>query len=77
MRKIAITTVAIAGVALMALSGCSSRSTTPSSSTAAGFAKGSIIGVALPDKTSENWVLAGKLFTDDLTAAGEHGVRAG
>jgi putative multiple sugar transport system substrate-binding protein len=70
MRKIAITTVAIAGVALMALSGCSSRGTSTSSSASTGFAKGSIIGVALPDKTSENWVLAGKLFTDDLTAAG-------
>ena len=71
MRKIAITTVAIAGVALMALSGCSSRGTdTASSGTAAGFKAGSTIGVALPDKTSENWVLAGKLFTDDLTKAG-------
>jgi len=71
MRKIAITTVAIAGVALMALSGCSSRGTSPASSgTAAGFKAGSTIGVALPDKTSENWVLAGKLFTDDLTKAG-------
>ncbi|MBC7402646.1 MAG: sugar-binding protein [Microbacteriaceae bacterium] len=71
MRKIAITTVAIAGVALMALSGCSSRGTDAGSSgTAAGFKAGSVIGVALPDKTSENWVLAGKLFTDDLTKAG-------
>jgi putative multiple sugar transport system substrate-binding protein len=71
MRKIAITTVAIAGVALMALSGCSSRGTDAASSgSAAGFKAGSVIGVALPDKTSENWVLAGKLFTDDLTKAG-------
>jgi putative multiple sugar transport system substrate-binding protein len=69
MRKIAITTVAIAGVALMALSGCSARNST-SGSDASGFKAGSIIGVALPDKTSENWVLAGKLFTDDLTKAG-------
>ncbi|MHB1010954.1 MAG: substrate-binding domain-containing protein [Cellulomonas sp.] len=71
MRKIAISTVAFAGVALVALSGCSNgRAASAASSTAAGFAKGSVIGVALPDKTSENWVLAGKLFTDDLTAAG-------
>ncbi|HWS51421.1 MAG TPA: sugar-binding protein, partial [Microbacterium sp.] len=28
------------------------------------------IGVALPDKTSENWVLAGKLFEDGLAEAG-------
>ena len=71
MRKFAITTVAIAGVALMALSGCSSRDAAPGSSGAAtGFKAGSTIGVALPDKTSENWVLAGKLFTDALTNAG-------
>ena len=71
MRKFAITTVAIAGVALMALSGCSSRDAAPASSGAAtGFKAGSTIGVALPDKTSENWVLAGKLFTDALTNAG-------
>jgi putative multiple sugar transport system substrate-binding protein len=69
MRKIAITTVAIAGVALMALSGCSARSSS-SGSDASGFKSGSTIGVALPDKTSENWVLAGKLFTNDLTKAG-------
>ena len=69
MRKIAITSVAIAGVALMALSGCSARNSS-SGSDASGFKSGSVIGVALPDKTSENWVLAGKLFTDDLTKAG-------
>jgi putative multiple sugar transport system substrate-binding protein len=69
MRKFAITTVAIAGVALMALSGCSTRNST-STSSAAGFAKGSVIGVALPDKTSENWVLAGSLFTKAITDAG-------
>ncbi|HEY8913474.1 sugar-binding protein [Lacisediminihabitans sp.] len=71
MRKFAITTVAIAGVALMALSGCSSRGTTTSSSgAAAGFKAGSTIGVALPDKTSENWVLAGKLFEEGIAKAG-------
>ncbi|MDQ1549022.1 MAG: putative multiple sugar transport system substrate-binding protein [Microbacteriaceae bacterium] len=71
MRKIAITTVALAGVALLALSGCSTRAATPGSSgAAAGFKAGSSIGVALPDKTSENWVLAGKLFEDGLAKAG-------
>ena len=35
-----------------------------------GFGKDATIGVALPTKTSENWVLAGKLFTDGLKAAG-------
>jgi putative multiple sugar transport system substrate-binding protein len=71
MRKIAITTVALAGVALMALSGCSTRGTTAGASgDAAGFKAGSSIGVALPDKTSENWVLAGQLFEDGLKKAG-------
>ena len=69
MRKILITTVAIAGVAFMSLSGCSSRGT-DTAGPASGFEKGSVIGVALPDKTSENWVLAGKLFEDGLAAAG-------
>lgn len=35
-----------------------------------GFAAGSKIGVSLPQKTSENWVLAEGLFTDQLKAAG-------
>jgi len=70
MRKIAITSAAVAAVALMTLAGCSSRGSDSGSGSAAGFDKGSLIGVALPDKTSENWVLAGKLFTDDLKKAG-------
>lgn len=71
MRKLAITTTAVAAVALMALSGCSTRDAgTGTSSDAAGFAKDALIGVALPSKTSENWVLAGQLFTDGLAAAG-------
>ena len=35
-----------------------------------GFEAGSKIGVSLPQKTSENWVLAEGLFTDQLKAAG-------
>lgn len=71
MRKLAITTTAIAAVALMALSGCSTRDAgSATSSDAAGFAKDALVGVALPSKTSENWVLAGKLFTDGLASAG-------
>ena len=35
-----------------------------------GFAPNALIGVALPQKTSENWVLAQSLFQDDLQAAG-------
>jgi putative multiple sugar transport system substrate-binding protein len=71
MKKLIIAGVAIAATAALALSGCSSRTDTGDSpSTAAGFAKDATIGVALPDKTSENWVLAGQLFTDGLKAAG-------
>ncbi|MBG6056808.1 putative multiple sugar transport system substrate-binding protein [Cryobacterium sp. MP_M5] len=73
MRKL-LTTTAIAAVALMALSGCSTRTdTTGGSSAAAGFPADSLIGVALPSKTSENWVLAGGLFEDGLKAAGFKG----
>ncbi|TFC16384.1 sugar ABC transporter substrate-binding protein [Cryobacterium algoritolerans] len=73
MRKL-LTTTAIAAVALMALSGCSTRTdTTSGSSAAAGFPADSLIGVALPSKTSENWVLAGGLFEDGLKAAGFKG----
>lgn len=75
MRKIAITTTAVAAVALMALAGCSSSSggrggDSATNGASAGFEKGSTIGVALPDKTSENWTIAGQIFTDDLTSAG-------
>ena len=72
MRKIALATVAVAAAAALALSGCSSRGTS-GNSTASGFAKDATIGVALPTKTSENWVLAGGLFTDGLKAAGFKG----
>jgi putative multiple sugar transport system substrate-binding protein len=72
MRKIALATVAVAAVAALALSGCSSRGS-GSGSSAAGFDKGATIGVALPTKTSENWVLAGDLFTNGLKDAGFKG----
>ncbi|MEA5053547.1 MAG: sugar-binding protein, partial [Propionicimonas sp.] len=35
-----------------------------------GFDAGAKIGISLPQKTSENWVLAEGLFTDQLKAAG-------
>lgn len=73
MRKIAIATVAVAAVAALALSGCSSRGSSGDSTGAAGFDKGATIGVALPTKTSENWVLAGDLFTNGLKDAGFKG----
>lgn len=37
-----------------------------------GFPADSTIGVALPQKTSENWVLAEELFNDGLSGAGFH-----
>jgi len=74
MRKIALATVAVAAAAALALTGCSGSGRGSSGdSTAAGFAKDATIGVALPTKTSENWVLAGGLFTDGLKEAGFKG----
>ena len=72
MKKLVIATTAFAAIAALTLAGCSSRGdvATGGASAAAGFAADSTIGVALPDKTSENWVLAGQLFTDGLTKAG-------
>jgi len=61
-----------AAIAAMTLAGCGRQTTQGGGggSAAAGFPKDSLIGVALPQKTSENWVLAEKLFNDGLTAAG-------
>ncbi|MGP3535913.1 substrate-binding domain-containing protein [Microbacterium sp. RD1] len=72
MKKIALAATALAAVAALALSGCSNARTDAGgdSSDAAGFAADATIGVALPDKTSENWVLAGDLFTEGLEEAG-------
>lgn len=74
MKRTAI--VALAGIAAVtvALSGCGR--TDPGASggdDAAGFAADASIGVALPDRTSENWVLAGDLFTNGLQEAGFDG----
>jgi len=64
----------ILAVSSLALAGCG-RAETPaaSSGAAAGFAADSLIGVALPQKTSENWVLAESLFNDGLKSAGFKG----
>ena len=78
MKRIALAAAAVAGVTALALPG-SSRSggrggdTGASESAAARFASDATIGIALPDKTSENWVLAGKLFEDGLKSAGFKG----
>ncbi|QEO13948.1 sugar ABC transporter substrate-binding protein [Agromyces intestinalis] len=73
MKRIALAATAVAAAAALALTGCSSErgGTDGGDATeAAGFAADATIGVALPDKTSENWVLAGGLFEDGLKAAG-------
>ena len=61
----------ILAVSSLALAGCG-RTETPAASEGAapGFAADSTIGVALPQKTSENWVLAESLFNKGLTDAG-------
>ncbi|MEO5778779.1 MULTISPECIES: sugar-binding protein [Arthrobacter] len=63
---------AIAAIAALALTACgrSEPTTAGGASGAAGFPQDSSIGVALPQKTSENWVLAEKLFNDGLNGAG-------
>ena len=68
MRKkllIGLTAVALAGVAL---TGCSSRGNAGSTDTT--VKKGDTIGVALPAKTSQNWVLAKASFEKALKDAG-------
>jgi putative multiple sugar transport system substrate-binding protein len=76
MKKIALAGTALVAAAALALTGCSGQrggGDTGGDSGAeetAGFEAGSTIGIALPDKTSENWVLAGKLFEDGLADAG-------
>jgi len=73
MKKILFATTAVAAIAALALSGCTSRTETPAGGEGAGFDANSLIGVALPSKTSENWVLAGGLFEDGLKEAGFKG----
>ncbi|WP_448720813.1 substrate-binding domain-containing protein [Microbacterium natoriense] len=75
MKKIIVTATALVAAAAFTLTGCSSErggGTDGGTSTEStkGFAADATIGVALPDKTSENWVLAGKLFEDGLKEAG-------
>ncbi|MFJ6198519.1 substrate-binding domain-containing protein [Micromonospora sp. NPDC092111] len=74
MRNILGKSVAISAIAALALTGCGSGrdegTSGGSDGNAKGFAANSLIGVALPAKTSENWVLAGDLFTNGLKEAG-------
>ena len=77
MKKLTYAIVALGAASALLLTGCGSGSgETPASSgggsgtAAAGFAADATIGVSLPQKTSENWVLAEGLFNDGLSAAG-------
>ncbi|MGO3884969.1 MAG: substrate-binding domain-containing protein, partial [Mycetocola sp.] len=75
MRKKILASVALAAAGALVLAGCSSRgddaaTSEGSEAASSGFEAGSLIGVALPAKTSENWVLAGDLFTNGLEEAG-------
>jgi len=54
----------------LALTGCTSRTQEAAAGGATGFPEHATIGVALPDKTSENFAIAGQLFTDGLIKAG-------
>ncbi|MGR6322103.1 sugar ABC transporter substrate-binding protein [Micromonospora soli] len=73
MRNLIGKSVAIGAIAALALTACGSGrdgGTDGSKAETKGFAADSLIGVALPSKTSENWVLAGDLFTNGLKEAG-------
>ena len=54
MKKILFATTAVAAIAALALSGCTSRTETPAGGEGAGFDANSLIGVALPSKTSDS-----------------------
>ena len=69
--------VGVTAVAALALTGCGRAADSGSSGgsgstggSSAGFPANATIGVALPQKTSENWVLAEGLFNDGLKQAG-------
>ena len=71
MRKIALATMAVAATAALVLSGCSQRNDAGTDTEdGGGFAADSLIGVALPDATSENWKIAIDQFDTALTEAG-------
>lgn len=72
MRKLT-KTMALAAVVALALAGCGREDDGGDNAGGGGgekFPADSLIGVSLPQKTSENWVLAENLFKTDLAAAG-------
>lgn len=75
-RKLLTSAAALTAVAALALTGCG-RSETPAPSAsgsdgaaASAFPADAKIGISLPAKTSENWVIAENLFNSDFKAAG-------
>ncbi|QAY64207.1 sugar ABC transporter substrate-binding protein [Xylanimonas allomyrinae] len=74
MKKWKSALVALGAIGALALAGCGSSerdgAAESPSDAASGFDAGAAIGVALPQKTSENWVLAEQLFNDGLKDAG-------
>ena len=68
-RHIGLLAITLALIAALTSCGASGRQNS-SQSASSGFEKGSLIGVALPAKTSENWVIAGDSLTTKLQAAG-------
>ena len=70
MKKKLLAIAAVTAISAMALTGCSSRAGSGSSTSAVSIPKGSTIGVALPAKTSQNWVLAKAAFEKALEKAG-------
>lgn len=72
--KAAKSFVALVAVGALALTGCG-RQDTDAGSTDVETGSGETIrvGIALPQKTSENWVLAEGLFNDGLESAGYEG----
>lgn len=67
MRKQLIMGATVATIAALTLAGCSTSRDASSSTT---IKKGETIGVALPAKTSQNWVLAKAAFVKAIDAAG-------
>ncbi|MCP9948378.1 substrate-binding domain-containing protein [Actinomadura madurae] len=74
MRSLITKALAVGAAATLALTAASCSNEREGSGSGGdgdkGFAKDSLIGVALPAKTSENWVLAGDLFNSGLKQAG-------
>jgi putative multiple sugar transport system substrate-binding protein len=70
MRKKIVAGLSLALITGLALSGCSARGSDSGSGSDAAIKKGDLIGVALPAKTSQNWVLAGAAFKKSIEDAG-------